>query len=463
MSEGWFCKVGDKKVGPLSVQQLKTIVARGQLRAEHLVRRGDAGPWVPAGRVKGLFPEKPGGAAPQAAAAKPAQGKGGAPAARRVAQASAASPPAPASDLPPEFSLGSGGHKHHVAMNVDMLDIDAEPVMVSTRKTKGLVGLKKDEQQKLTMILLGVIGGGLLLALGLILWAASQGYFSSPRKDKEEAKKEEAKSDDAEAAKKAAKSDAKSSAQEDERWTKFPESLRLKKVEVKIVEPVQGAPPAGSQIDASEHDVLVLPVKMVLKLGVDEPVDYAGWGESDLKNVSLKDDNKTAYKLVDMVVEPEQHKVIARGKPVTAKLIFEPPSSRAKFLRLEFPASAVGEQGMLKFEVSCAKIGQSRGGGSKKAPAEGDEDSGIGKTKKKSKAAASGQDDEESPPPKKKTAKRKTPPAETDADDDTPQPKKKKAAKPADDDDGPKIDLPAWAKPAPSSKPKQAPDVAGER
>ena len=91
MSEGWFCKIGEKKIGPLSVQQLKTIAARGQLRAEHLVRRGDAGPWVPAGRVKGLFPEKPSAGEGQPAAAKPAQAK-------TVARAA---PAPPASELPP--------------------------------------------------------------------------------------------------------------------------------------------------------------------------------------------------------------------------------------------------------------------------------------------------------------------------------------------------------------------------
>ena len=61
MSADWFCKIGEKKIGPLNGQQLKTIVAKGQLKPEHLVRRGSEGPWVPAGRIKGLFPEGPAG------------------------------------------------------------------------------------------------------------------------------------------------------------------------------------------------------------------------------------------------------------------------------------------------------------------------------------------------------------------------------------------------------------------
>jgi hypothetical protein len=459
MSEGWFCKIGDKKIGPLSVQQLKTIAARGQLRAEHLVRRGDAGPWVPAGRVKGLFPEKSSGPEGHPAAAKPAQAK-------TVARAAPAPSP---SELPPELLLGSaGGHKHHVAMNVDQLDldIDAEPVMISTRKTKGVAGLKKDEQQKLTMILLGIIGGGLLLALVLFIWAASQGYFSGPHK--EEVKKEESKSEEPGPAKKA-KTEEKSAEKDDGQWTKFPQSLRRKNVEVKLVDPVRGAPPEGSEVDASEHQsVLVLPVKMLLKIGVQEGVDYAGWSDSDRKNISLKDDAKAAYKLLDVIVEPKEAKTIGMGKPVTAKLIFEPPSSKAKVLRLEMPGSAIGEQGMLKFQVPCAKITASREAGQKKAPAE-DADEPKPKTKKKSNLKPADSEEEEqpakSPPPKKKPPKKKAPAAEATPDDEASPPparSKKPLKKTVPDDDTAKIDLPPWAK-QPKPQPKQGLDMGDDK
>jgi hypothetical protein len=461
MSEGWFCKIGEKKIGPLSVQQLKTIAARGQLRAEHLVRRGDAGPWVPAGRVKGLFPEKPSAGEGQPAAAKPAQAK-------TVARAA---PAPPASELPPELSLGSGGgHKHHVAMNVDQLDldIDAEPVMVSTRKTKGVPGLKKDEQQKLTMLLLVIIGGGLLVALVLFLWAASQGYFSSPHK--EEAKKEESKSEEQEQAKKAAKTEEKSAEKDDDQWTKFPQSVRRKNVEVRPENPVRGDPPDGSQVDASEHPtVLVLPFKLVLKLGVKEEVGFAGWDESERKNISLKDDTKAAYKLLDVIVESKGPATIGPGKPVTAKLIFEPPLSKAKFLRLEMPGSAIGEQGMLKFQVPCAKITASREAGQKKAPAEEAEEPKA-KTKPKKKATVKPADAEEeepaeAPPPKKKPTKKKSPAAEATPDDEaSPPPAKKKATpkKPLPADDTAKIDLPPWAK-QPKPQPKQGLDMGDDK
>jgi hypothetical protein len=66
MAAEWFYKVADREIGPLAVPQLKAMAQRGSLRPEDLVRRGTEGKWLPAGRIKGLFPE-PG--------ASPAKGK----------------------------------------------------------------------------------------------------------------------------------------------------------------------------------------------------------------------------------------------------------------------------------------------------------------------------------------------------------------------------------------------------
>jgi hypothetical protein len=355
-------------------------------------------------------------------------------------------------------------------MNVDRLDIDAEPVMVSTRKTKGLAGLKKDEQQKLTFILLGIIGGGLLLALVLFIWAASQGYFSSSHK--EEAKKDDAKTEETEPGKKA-KTEAKPAEKDDDQWTKYPDHVFRKNIEVRPEKPVRGDPPEGSEVDASEHPtVLVLPFKLVMKLGAkkEDEVDFAGWDESDRKNVTLRDDTKAKYDLLAVIIEPKEQKVIAPGKPVTAKFIFAPPASKAKYLRLEMPGSAIGEQGMLKFQIPCAKITASRETGQKKAPAEDTEDN---KTKAKSKAKgklkaqpAETEEDSAEAPAIKPKAKKKNPPAETTTDDDG-TPKTKKLATPKKTetavDDAPSIDLPSWAKKPVKTAPKQGLDMGDDK
>ena len=57
MLADWFCTIDGKRIGPFNSQQLKAAAAKGQIRPDHLVRRGDDGPWLPAGRIKGLFPE----------------------------------------------------------------------------------------------------------------------------------------------------------------------------------------------------------------------------------------------------------------------------------------------------------------------------------------------------------------------------------------------------------------------
>ena len=169
MSADWFCKIGEKKVGPLNGQQLKTIVAKGQLKPEHLVRRGSEGPWVPAGRIKGLFPEGPAGNA-QPQGKKPAQATGkplpkaaakpGTPPKAASLPTAAEAPAPPVADIPQELRLG-GHHKHHVQLNVDSLNIETTPIDVSRRKVKsGMKGLKKEEQKKLTIMLLCLIGGG---------------------------------------------------------------------------------------------------------------------------------------------------------------------------------------------------------------------------------------------------------------------------------------------------------------
>jgi hypothetical protein len=364
MSEGWFCKIGEKKVGPLSVQQLRAIVARGQLRPEHMVRRGDDGPWVPAGRVKGLFRDQPS----DGAAAKPAQNKPVARPANLPTAQAAPNPPAkeaakpaaqaaaapPAADLPAEFTLGSAGghHKHHVALNVDKLHIDAAPVMVSTRKTKGIHGLKKGEQQKLNRILLGIIGGGLLVAVVAFIVAFARGPSSATP---QETKQDEANSEETQTAKNPGQSEGKL-APKDEKWTLFPLPIHLKKIDVALLEdppPARTAPPKDSSVDAGKQ-VLLLTMKLNVKLLLTDKTDkieFTGWDEGAQKNISLVDDTNKKYRLLDTVIKFKEPDTISPGNPVLVQLLFEPPTKKVRYLHLALPASPLGEEGMLRFEI----------------------------------------------------------------------------------------------------------------
>ena len=179
MAAEWFCKIGEKKYGPWNDKQLKTVVAKGQLKPEHLVRQGSEGPWVPAGRVKGLFPsgtagnaQSPGKKLPKAGAQASPRGPakpGTSPAKAGGLPTATEAPSPPPADMPQELTLG--GHKHHVLMNVDSLNIQAAQIDMSRRKVRtGLKGLKKEDQKKMTIILWCFGGGGILFGVLAFTW-----------------------------------------------------------------------------------------------------------------------------------------------------------------------------------------------------------------------------------------------------------------------------------------------------
>jgi NAD-dependent dihydropyrimidine dehydrogenase PreA subunit len=53
----WFYARGKQRVGPLSTAQLRALAASGSLSPADMVTRTGSQKWVPAGQVKGLFPE----------------------------------------------------------------------------------------------------------------------------------------------------------------------------------------------------------------------------------------------------------------------------------------------------------------------------------------------------------------------------------------------------------------------
>jgi hypothetical protein len=51
----WYCRVDDDELGPLPPAALKQLVLEGRVTADSLIRQGENGKWVPAGKVKGLL------------------------------------------------------------------------------------------------------------------------------------------------------------------------------------------------------------------------------------------------------------------------------------------------------------------------------------------------------------------------------------------------------------------------
>ncbi len=57
MPGDWFYRVNDSVSGPLTSRELRELARNGHLSGADHVRRGDAGEWVTAARIKGLFEE----------------------------------------------------------------------------------------------------------------------------------------------------------------------------------------------------------------------------------------------------------------------------------------------------------------------------------------------------------------------------------------------------------------------
>lgn len=59
MAQEWYVKVGDESRGPVGAAKLKQYATEGRLKPDMLVRPGAEGQWVPAMKIKGLFPPPP--------------------------------------------------------------------------------------------------------------------------------------------------------------------------------------------------------------------------------------------------------------------------------------------------------------------------------------------------------------------------------------------------------------------
>lgn len=364
MSADWFCKIGEKKVGPLNNQQLKTLVAKGQLKAEHLVRRGSEGPWVPAGRIKGLFAQAAaqssaqGKAAPASAKPLPKAAKSdAAPAAKAGPLPAAAEAPPPPAELPQELALG-GTRKHGVQL--DNFEFEAAPVMVSRRKMKsGMQSLKKAEQKKVTIILMSVIGGGLTVGVVVFIVALANGWLSSPQPDPNKDPKalNVLNAEDSAAKPAAEKKPGEQKAVQAKwptSWKKASvETTMLGDVDVMVLKPFRGAPPTGIKTTDNDAEVLIVPVNLQLKDGAKKNVDLTSWADEKLrKAVFLKDDEKegkgNSFELLGQVPQKkgEDMKAVTKDR-IQVHLVFEMPAKIPATMYIALPGAAFHADGSI--------------------------------------------------------------------------------------------------------------------
>ena len=361
MSADWYCKIGEKKIGPLNGQQLKTIVAKGQLEPDHLVRRGSEGPWVAAGRIKGLFPEShtaegiSAGKKLPSANAKPAPGTASKPATPPTAKptslpTAAEAPAPPIAGRPQEFTMG-GHDKHTTEMNVDDLYSDSTPpAAVSRRKVKavqktgGRKGRKKGEQKQITILIIALVGGG-LIGLCVLAYVVISGMYSKQNVAEKPKSPDVTDPIAAEEAKRAAKQSAEKKPKEQPEVEKLAEAgveeFVVGNVVLKVLKPLRGGPPKGVKTD--ETDVLIVPVNLSLQAG-EEPRELTSWADDALKKqVVLRDDIGNRYELLGQVVSiGNDAKVIPTDRRIQVQLVFwAPVNKKLKYLHLTLPPGAI--------------------------------------------------------------------------------------------------------------------------
>ena len=164
--------------------------------------------------------------------------------------------------------LGEGGH-HHVEMNVDRLNIETTPVIVSRRKIKaGLQGMKEEERKKVTVGLLCLIGGGMTVGLITIIWAIRPATKTEETKDSTAAVAQAV--DSGKKTEKPAVEKTTTAEQEPKYGNKANvDKFVAGSVEVMVLEARRGEPPKGAKTDQTY--VLVVQVKLNLKAGETSP------------------------------------------------------------------------------------------------------------------------------------------------------------------------------------------------
>jgi hypothetical protein len=146
MPDEWFCRVEGREIGPLSFEQLRTMVASGQVLRSDSVRRGAYAPWLPAQNVTRLFPQAFDAADPKPTAFPP--------------RPPPAMPPMPL-DVVDSVAIRTAA---------DLRDADSEEYG-GAEFTAFLRSKRRVRQQQMTVILLltaiaGLAVAGLLLAVG---------------------------------------------------------------------------------------------------------------------------------------------------------------------------------------------------------------------------------------------------------------------------------------------------------
>lgn len=394
MVTDWYVKIADKEVGPLSSQQLKIMAKKGQLGAEDLIRQGDNGPWVPAGRVKGLVPQAGAEvsdstitALPMAkplegpvvmvtkgqrqngdtSTAKPATGR--TPATPKKATP-LGTPPSPdaiptAKPTPPEAAQVISDVVPPPPIVGSQIAVPSPVASAAPPRDlidPAVIRRKKQHQQK--MALTGLVAAVAVLAGIALLVISSSGNKSAKSSVSRKSNSATTTADvnPEESASAAGRSDGDGleglaasvvgatggkRGKSDNAWTDAQQDVAtLGTVKVRIAAVELG------EARFTRSSERCLAVKFELSNTHDSKIrQHNPW--TRLPDGALVDDVGNSYQLRSA---PQKKESIYPGKSIEETLIFQRPVKKAKVLKLQLPATAFGEDGMLRFQIPVDMI-----------------------------------------------------------------------------------------------------------
>ncbi|NQU20238.1 MAG: DUF4339 domain-containing protein [Candidatus Nealsonbacteria bacterium] len=358
MATQWFCEISGEQHGPVSSQQLKAMADKGRLTAEDRVRQGDDGSWVPASRVKGLFPAAgsstkvsdsddlptalPVGLPVGLPVAQPVSGT---PQAAPQAKRSATPPPAPAPPRPARSPAATGGQPAIVA--------EANP-RVAKITGHGSVNpadrRHKKQRQHIVVVVCLVI---LLIGLG---GAGAWVLITKPRLPDSSSRDSEQRADSGGNDRGA----ASGKPVDQRKWIDASsKSGKCGGVSVKIVSVETGYPPFVPRARGVDTDKEHVMIRIALKNTNEKlKVEYQGFGRSS--GTILSDDAGNKYQRISAgTAEGQvQDESMYPGDSVEDLLIFQRLVPGVGFLKLELPGTVLGGKQDLYFKIPKSMIGK---------------------------------------------------------------------------------------------------------
>lgn len=337
----WYLKIANKELGPLSSEQLKTMAQKGQLSPEDLVRQGDRGPWTAAGRMRGLL-----------AAATTASDSTPPPALKAAVPLD--SPPVLA---PPPGIAGMDANASAPA-----------PSSAAAATTSPAEAKRKRKRQQKTLFV-GLLGT--LIALTVV--AAMIAVFNTGRNSAESADapktnasnlgavtsrdhaaflKDAMERDPLEVAEAAlagitATATTSSSRKEGDHWTAAQNgSVTRGKVTVRV----EAVELGQVRFTRAKETCLAICVEVS---NADDAKICQFTPRNGLPGLTLVDDLGNRYRLRSASRKSES---IYPGRSLAETFYFQPPVAKAGVLRLQWPAAAFGEEGLVRFHIPVSMI-----------------------------------------------------------------------------------------------------------